>query len=377
MKKIISSATRVGYRKLAKPVMFRIHPDNVHKGLVRTSRLTQRTPGVKYLPRLWSYQHEALTQDVFGLKFRNPVGLSAGFDKNVQMAPTMKSVGFGFMTGGSVTARECDGNPHPWFHRLPKSKSLVVYAGLPNHGILKIAHYIAKYPRKMFREFPLIVSVAKTNSKENASDDEAIEDYCTSLRILEDRNLCQMYEINISCPNTYGGEPFTDPARLEQLLTRVDELRLTRPVTIKMPIDHSWKDFSALLDVIIQHDVQGVTIGNLLKDRAKANLTDELAKSVKGNLSGVPTRDVSTEHIRRTYREYGHLLKIIGVGGVFCAEDAYEKIRAGASLVGMITGMIFEGPQVVGQINRDLVKLLEKDGFASVTEAVGADQKTV
>lgn len=309
-----------------------------------------------------------------GLTFRNPIGLSAGFDKNVQMTPTMKRVGFGFETGGSVTAKECDGNPHPWFHRLPNSKSLVVHAGLPNHGILKISHYLAKYPRKMFREFPLVVSVAKTNNKENASDEEAIEDYCTSLRLLEDRNLCQMYEINISCPNTYGGEPFTDPVRLEQLLTRVDELKLTRPVTIKMPIDHTWKEFSALLDVIIQHDVQAVTIGNLLKDRKRAGLKDKLAKGIKGSLSGAPTRDVSTAHIRNTYREYGHLLKIIGVGGVFTAEDAYEKIRAGASLVGMITGMIFEGPQVVGQINRDLVKLLERDGYKSVADAVGADE---
>lgn len=373
MKKVIGKATKGAYRRIAKPILFKMHPDSVHSGLVKTSRVIQKTPLVRHAPRLWSYQDDRLRQELMGLTFRNPIGLSAGFDKNVQMAPTMNSVGFGFMTGGSVTAKECDGNPHPWFYRLPATKSLVVHAGLPNHGILKVSRYLAKYPRKMFREFPLVVSVAKTNNKENASDDEAIEDYCTSLRILEDRNLCQMYEINISCPNTYGGEPFTDPVRLEQLLTRVDELKLTRPVTIKMPIDHSWKEFSALLDVIIQHDVQAVTIGNLLKDRKRADLKDKLAKGVKGSLSGAPTRDVSTAHIRNTYREYGHLLKIIGVGGVFTAEDAYEKIRAGASLIGMITGMIFEGPQVVGQLNRDLAKLLEKDGFASVSEAVGKD----
>lgn len=374
MKKIIGKVTKAGYQNVAKPVLFKLHPDGVHKLLVRTSRIVQKTP-LSHALKIWSYQHPALSQELMGLTFRNPVGLSAGFDKNVQLAPTMKAVGYGFMTGGSVTAKECDGNPHPWFYRLPKTKSLVVYAGLPNHGILKISHYIAKYPRNMFNNFPLVVSVAKTNNKENASDQEAIEDYCTSLRLLEDRNLCQMYEINISCPNTYGGEPFNDPERLDTLLTAVDNLALTRPVTIKMPIDLLWKDFSALLDVVIQHDVQAVTIGNLLKNRKNAGLKDDLPDDVKGGLSGVPTRDIATEHIRNTYRSYGHLLKIIGVGGIFSADDAYQKIRAGASLVDLITGMIFEGPQLIGQINRDLAVLLERDGYKNISEAVGVDVK--
>jgi len=291
------------------------------------------------------------------------------------MVPIMRGVGFGFMTGGSVTAQPCSGNPRPWFYRLPHSQSLVVHAGLPNQGIERIVRRIAGYPRRLFIDFPLSVSVAKTNSKETVSDSEAIDDYCTSLRRLKEAGSCQLYEINISCPNTYGGQPFTTPERLDALLTMVDQLHLNKPLFIKMPISQPWDALKELLEVVVRHRVQGVAIGNLLHARDRVKLNDELPDSVRGNLSGAPTREVSTELIRKTYLEYGNKLAIIGIGGIFTAEDAFEKIRAGASLVALITGMIFEGPQVVGDINAGLERLLAEHGFASVGEAVGTGAK--
>lgn len=367
--------TQVGYASIAKPLLFKQLPDVVHHRLIQVGKVVQRIPAVNQAPRLWSHQSPRLETTVAGIRFRNPIGLSAGFDKNVDMVPIMRGVGFGFMTGGSVTARPCSGNPRPWFHRLPKSHSLVVHAGLPNQGIERIVRRIVAYPQRLFIDFPLSVSVAKTNAKETVSDSEAIDDYCTSLRRLKEEDAGQMYEINISCPNTYGGQPFTSPDRLEALLTMVDQLHLQKPLFIKMPISQPWEELRELLEVIVRHRVQGVSIGNLLHARDKSKLQDELPDSVKGNLSGEPTREISTALIRETYREYGDRLVIIGIGGVFTAEDAFEKIQAGASLVALITGMIFEGPQVVGDINAGLERLLDEHGFASVAEAVGSAAK--
>lgn len=373
MKRAVRRVTQAGYKRIAKPLLFRQHPDGVHRRLIKASKVVQRVPMVRSLPRLWSHRSPLLEQEVLGIRFSNPVGISAGFDKNIDMPSVLRNVGFGFMVGGSVTAEACDGNPRPWFYRLPATRALVVHAGLPNQGVEKIVARLAKLPKRLFADFPLSVSVAKTNTKGNVSDEAAIRDYCKSLALLERRGACQLYEINISCPNTYGGEPFTTPERLEALLGEVDSLALTRPVFIKMPIDKPWDDFRLLLEVAVRHNVQGVCIGNLLKDRSKANLLDTLPDSVKGNLSGAPTREVSTKLIRNTYRTYGDKFVIIGVGGVFSANDAYEKIKAGASLVALITGMIFEGPQLVGDINHGLEAMLKRDGYTSIADAVGID----
>lgn len=373
MKKVIRSVSRVGYQKVAKPLMFRQKPDKVHKGLIKTGKRVQNMPGVRSLPKLWAYKNSMLEIEVAGVEFRNPIGLSAGFDKAIEMPGVMRSVGFGWMTGGSVTWGQYGGNDGPWFHRLPKSKSLVVNAGLPSEGTPVVSRRVAGYDEKIFEYFPLNVSIAKTNSKDSVGDEAGIKDYCDSLKAFNDIKQVSLLEINISCPNTFGGEPFTTLGRLEKLLKAVDKLKLKKPVFIKMPISLQLKDFDALMEVVAEHNITGVAVGNLLKDRKKAQLNDNLSDDVKGNLSGLPSKDISTELIRRIYKKYGSKLAIIGVGGVMNARDAYEKIKAGASLVGLITGLIYEGPQLVGEINEGLVKLLKKDGFSNISEAVGAE----
>ncbi len=376
MGRLVRRVTGGSYKRALKPLLFRRHPDKVHADIIKLGKLLPGIPGLRSAPKLWSYQHDALRQQAFGVMFRNPVGLAAGFDKNIEVAQLMRSVGFGFMTGGSVTAERCDGNPHPWFHRLPRDKSLVVFAGLPNHGVAAIARTIEGYTRHIFSGMPLIVSVAKTNNKGAANDAGAIADYCKSFVTLEQTPHIDMYELNISCPNTYGGEPFTTSDRLSKLLHAIDELKLQRPVVIKMPIHLGWESTEALLDVIVRHRIAGVTIGNLMKDRRQATLQELLPDTIQGSLSGVPTRDASTELIRKTYQKHGDKLVIIGVGGIFSAEDAYAKIRAGATLVELITGMIFEGPQLIGEINHDLVKQLRRDGFTHIHDAIGADHRS-
>lgn len=375
MNRPISSLSQSFYHYIAKPLLFRKKPDDVHAKLLKSGTRLQKFRFVRgVIHASWAYHNDAfLNQTLHGIHFKNPVGLSAGFDKNFELPPLLKSIGFGFMEGGSLTLHQCDGNPKPWFYRLPKTNSLVVHAGLANQGVKKIAKRIKSYPAQTFDAFPLNISVAKTNSKEAASEEDAIQDYIGSLTHLETEGLGDMFTLNISCPNTYGGEPFTTPKKLEKLLTATDKLHIKKPIFIKMPSNLVWDDFRQLLFVAEKHSVAGVTISNLQKDRSSVELKDELPDSVKGNLSGKPTWEVSNQLIRKTYEEFGHRFTIIGVGGIFSAEDAYTKIKLGASLVELITGMIFEGPQLIGEINRGLVSLLEKDGYKNISEAIGRD----
>lgn len=375
MQIFISNVTEKCYQKVAKPLLFMQKPDSVHERLLIIGTKIQNIRVVQNIIHFsLAYSNNSyLRQKVLGIQFINPVGLSAGFDKNFELLPLLKSVGFGFMEGGSLTFEPCIGNPKPWFYRLPKTKSLVVNAGLANEGVKTIIKRIMLYPKSTFDNFPINISVAKTNSKQASSETDAIEDYLGSLIQIKKSGVGDIITLNISCPNTYGGEPFTSPSRLEHLLKQVDRLHINKPIFIKMPSDLNWTEFDKLLQVVIKHQISGLTISNLAKDRGQIKLMDPLPKSVKGNLSGKPTWDLSNNLIKQTYQKYGDRFIIIGVGGIFSAEDAYTKIKLGASLVELITGIIFEGPQLVGRINYDLVKLLKKDGYKSVHEAIGSD----
>lgn len=368
MQRVFSRATHAAYKHAAKPIMFKFSPDSVHRNLVRVARVAQRVAPVRgLLAGMWRYKSPILTQTIHGQVFPNPVGLSAGFDKNAELAPLMERVGFGFVTCGSVTGYRCDGNARPWFHRLPKEQSIVVNAGLPNMGSRAVAKRLAKDGLVRQRKVPMMLSVARTNTPASSTDQQAIADYVQGLKNL--RKHADMFEINISCPNTYGGEPFTTPQRLNKLLVAIDALALHQPVFIKMPSNLPWHDYSKLLEVIVRHNVQGVTVSNLRKDR-QGVVVDA---NVKGNLSGKPTKALSDQLIAQTYSKYGDTLTIIGVGGIFTAEDAYNKIKNGASLVALITGLIYEGPQITGQINRELEQLLKADGYTHISQAIGAN----
>lgn len=355
-----------GYKYIAKPLLFRFPPDKVHNAMVATAVRCQKSAGLRtIIHRMLSYDDEILQQKVAGIEFANPVGLSAGFDKNVELPPMMQAIGFGFITGGSVTAKPCAGNVRPWFYRLAKERSIVVHAGLGNEGSKVIAQRITSRHASL----PLFVSVAPTNDKSLKTADAAIADCLQTIRRLHAYS--QVIELNVSCPNTFDGEPFTSPRLLARLLAEVDKLSISQPVFIKMPHDLEWPEYQELLRVIGRHNVTGVTVSNLRKDRTGITVPE----GIKGGLSGKPTWEKSNELIAKTYEQYGDKLVIIGVGGVFSAEDAYTKIKLGASLVGLITGMIYEGPQLMGDINAGLARLLRADDYTNIAEAVGADVK--
>ena len=367
------------YKRFVKPVLFLLTPDFTHKLIVFCGRVTQALPPVRWaIRKSWSFQDKSLRQEVGGITFCNPIGLSAGFDKNAQLSPLMEDVGFGFASGGSVTLEPRRGNRRPWFHRLPKTKSVVVFAGMPNKGLRKIRNYIEQNTHRVNSAVG-VVSVAVIANKTTIeqvggrpAEQAIINDVKKATEYIIRNKLANVVEINISCPNA-GKEPFIETESLDVLLTTLDSVPRDVPFWVKMPHLYDVEQFDSLLKVIVQHNVQGVTVANLVKDRSKIDIKDPLTDEIRGGLSGEPTREHSLELIRHAYKNYSDRLTIIGVGGVFSAEDAYAKIKAGASLVGLITGLFFEGPRLVGRINRGLVELLRKDGFSHVSEAVGAD----
>ena len=377
MNRLIGTITDKTYHNIARPLLFKIKPDRVHNQLLFVGSHVQRSNLMQQLLHgVWAYDNPTiLRQKIHGITFSNPVGLSAGYDKNFELVPLMKAVGFGFMEGGSVTFLPCVGNPRPWFHRLPNSKSIVVYAGLANQGAEDIIERLKQYPTGLIKHFPINISVAKTNVPEVCSDSETIADYIGCLKLIQTAAVGEMLTLNISCPNTYGGEPFTTPSRLDNLLSEIDKLKLAQPLFVKMPCDLPWPKFAKLLAVADKHKVTGLTISNLAKDRSQLKLMDPLPVSIKGNLSGKPVWPLSNNLIKLTYQKYHRRFTIIGVGGIFTAEDAYTKIKLGASLVELITGLIYEGPQLIGKINHDLVDLLHRDGYTHISQAIGADNQ--
>ncbi|MGB0756934.1 MAG: quinone-dependent dihydroorotate dehydrogenase [Patescibacteria group bacterium] len=362
---------RFVYTKLVKPIFFTQDPEKVHDRAVRTGRVLGRYPFGRSITRvLFGYKHPMLEQTIHDVLFPNPIGLAAGFDKNAQLTDILPSVGFGFAEVGSVTGEECSGNEKPRLWRLPKSKSLVVYYGLMNDGADAISKRLTD---KHFR-FPVGISVAKTNSPDTCQLDSGVADYAKAFSAFTE--IGDYITINISCPNVFGGEPFTHPERLEKLLERLDTISYEKAVFIKLAADLSDDELNDILDVAARHRVHGFVCTNLAKDRNNQMTMQKVKEERipdKGGMSGKVVAGLATDTIRRVYTRTRGAYTIIGVGGVFSAEDAYEKIKAGASLLQLITGMIYMGPQVISEINQGLVELLKKDGYKNISEAVGAD----
>lgn len=359
------------YKKIVKPTLFRFDPEFVHDRFISTGQLLGSNPFTRKAVELF-YRHTdpILNTTVSGINFENPIGLSAGFDKDARIIKTTQAIGFGFQQVGSVTAHPYEGNPGKRLYRLPKTEGIVVYYGLKNDGAETICKRV-KSAESVIGDYPLSISVAKTNSPNTCTTSEAIDDYLKTLEIFETIDTHKFYTINISCPNTYGGEPFTTPEKLQPLLKEIQSMKIARPIYIKMPVDMPYEELKVLADIAINYNVNGLIISNLTKDRDTPMILDHIPDSIKGGISGKPTSALSTNLIRKTYADFGNDLTLVGVGGVFNAVDAYEKILAGASLIQLITGMIFSGPGTIHKINKDLATLLRRDGFSSIAEAVG------
>lgn len=360
------------YQNFIKKIFFLLDAEFIHKIMVQRGKFLATTPLIKLVGSKLIYRHKSLRQKVAGVNFENPIGLAAGFDYNADLTQALYYLGFGFQSVGTITNQSYAGNPYPRLGRLIKSKSLMVNKGFKNKGATVIAGQLKNLNFKI----PVGISIGMSNSENLTTVDTAVQDIVDAFKTFEKSDIKNSYyELNISCPNLIHAKQisFYLPKNIRLLLLAVDRLRLKKPVFIKMPIDKTNPQILAILEELVRHSsVKGVIFGNLQKDRKNPTLIPAEVKKFKvGNFSGKPCEVRSNELIRLAYKKYGKKLIVVGCGGVFSGQDAYKKIKLGATLIQLITGMIFQGPQVIAQINLELIDLLEKDGFKNIREAVG------
>ncbi|HVM76960.1 MAG TPA: quinone-dependent dihydroorotate dehydrogenase [Candidatus Paceibacterota bacterium] len=360
------------YERILKPIFFKLDPERVHDFFVEFGHMLGNFRWGRAIVSLFCrYDNPALHTEVLGIKFRNPIGLAAGFDKDVNLTNIMPAVGFGFMEVGAVTRWPYEGNQGLRLARLPADQSLIVYYGLKNIGAEAVE---SKIRHGLKFTFPVGLNIAKTN-RADIKGKRSVEDYIETYRMLA--SYFSYVTINVSCPNAQDGCTFQDPAMLDDLLGAFSHEKKHCPIFIKISTHLTTSETSEIVAVVNKYPfVDGFVVGNLSKRRHEIDFKsspEELNRIPNGGISGKPVKDLSTNLIRHIYKSTGGRYTIIGLGGIFTADDAYEKIKAGASLVQIITGLIYGGPLAVKRIKKGLVKLLQKDGYTTISEAVGKE----
>lgn len=364
---------RFGYKVILKPILFLFAPELIHdQALSLGAYLGKSRVARKVIQACFTYKHPALSQTIAGIHFQNPIGLAAGFDKNAELTQIIPEVGFGFAEIGSVTGLPCAGNPGQKLWRLKKTKSIVVNCGLNNVGAEVISQQLADLNFKI----PIGISIAKANLPSTSDELSGIKDYVRAYLAFVKYNIGDYITINISCPNIYSGQLFLKPEPLAHLLAELETCRTKyndiRPWFLKLGADLTPSEVDDIITIARRYHITGFICSNLTKNRQNKKIIDKNVPDC-GSLSGTVCQTLSDNLISYIYTKTGHEFLIIGCGGIFSAEDAYRKIRLGASLLQLITGMIFEGPQLISEINYGLVRLLQKDGFRSISEAIGVD----
>jgi dihydroorotate dehydrogenase len=358
-----------------RPLLFRLPPETAHALAARAGALGQKGAAGFIRDRL-GWEDNRLALKVIGHSFPNPVGLAAGFDKNARLVPLWEQIGFGFCEVGSITARASAGNPKPRLFRLEEDRALVNRMGLGNEG----AAIVSRRLRTLQHDRPVGANLAKTHDPAILGE-AALEDFRTSFERVA--GLVDYIAINVSCPNTAEGKTFEEPRALEALLrvltAQRDEMGLEVPLLLKLsPPESDRMAFDSRYDEIVAlaetYGVTGFIAANTASDRAGLTADPGTLDAIgSGGMSGPPVAARATQLVRYLYHRTRGERPIIGLGGVDSAEAAYEKIRAGASLVQLYTGLVYGGPTLVRDIKQGLVRLLEADGLRNIREAIGAN----
>lgn len=349
-----NKAIGVLYRNLIKPALFQFDAEFVHN---MTTQIGEGLENQKWLLNFLSPRgKKTVKKNILGLEFENPVGLAAGFDYNGHLAKVMKHVGFGFNTVGTVTARKYAGNKPPRLARLTQSKSLLVNKGFKSDGAEAVAK---RLDGKKLERHLIGISVGSSNVPNVDTVNKAIDDYLETFRIFKDKPYVKYFELNISCPNTAMAEPFSDQKNFKELIRAVVSCGILQPIFVKMPNEIGFGESDTLVRSALENGVRGFIFSNLVKNRNnQAFDKKEIARfnDAKGNFSGKPAAENSKMLIKHTRGIFGNDAAIVGCGGIFSADDARERLSAGADLIQLITGMIYEGPQLVGEINERIAQ---------------------
>jgi len=374
------------YQAAIRPLLFNLvkaDPEWLHSTTIRSFKWLSQTsnnPPASWihhrLQQSFCLQDARLEQNLFGLNFPNPLGLAAGFDKDGVAASIWSSLGFGFAELGTVTYHPQPGNPRPRLFRLPLDKAALNRMGFNNNGAAAMAKLLAESQQNLI-SIPIGVNLGK--SKVTPLEEAAI-DYLNSFRLL--KNCGDYFVVNVSSPNTPGLRSLQDRAMLSDILDLLQkENTAQKPIFVKIAPDLEWEAIADIVSLAQTYQLAGIIATNttIRRDQLKTLVIDQTGKAVTeeaGGISGVPLRDRSTEIIRFIAVQTQGKMPIIGVGGIFSPEDAWEKITAGASLIQVYTGWIYEGPFMVRRILQGLLSKLEQNGLNSISEAVGLQVKS-
>lgn len=320
------------------------------------------------IPASTPVHHPALKVRCFGIDFNNPVGMAAGFDKNAEVVAPLLRQGFGFVEAGTVTPLPQPGNPLPRLFRLEEDEAVINRLGFNNKGVHVFAANLKKQKAK---------GIVGANIGKNKDSLDAAYDYATSLEAVYP--YVQYITVNISSPNTVGLRDLQQKSALAELIAVVSQKRQemaqsygeTKPILYKIAPDLTVQDREDIAAVALEHNVDGLIVTNTTITRPDSLKSP--SRQERGGLSGKPLFELSTHTLREMYKLCGKTVPLIGVGGISSAEDAYTKIRSGASLIQLYSALVYQGMGLVRQINTGLVALLERDGFTHITQAVGVD----
>ena len=338
-------------------LIFKIDPETAHNLAIKSLKLN-------LIPNIFdeNKDNSMFQSTLFGKKIDNPIGMAAGFDKNAEVYNSLFKLGFGFVEVGTVTPFEQYGNPKPRVFRLIKDQALINRLGFNNLGAENISIRI----RSNLNKGPLGINIGP-----NKDSDNRLNDYLIGLRSFHD--IADYITINISSPNTENLRKFHDTNNFDELLSSIGEeknkLKTKIPLVVKISPDISEEQIEPISKILLKHRVGAVIISNTTSNN-RENLLD-ITKHQKGGLSGKPLEEVSNKLISKFYKLLKNKIEIIGVGGVDSGESAYQKFLAGASLVQLYTGMVFQGPSIVRKIKKELKEILINDGVKNFREIIG------
>ena len=342
-----------------RPFVFNLDPETAHDLAIKSLKFN-------FLPsKLFSVtDEEMLSTKLFGKEISNPIGLAAGFDKSAEVYNEIFKLGFGFVEVGTVTPKEQYGNEKPRVFRLTKDHALINRLGFNNDGSEVVRRRIeSNTPNNLLG----------INIGPNKNTESMIDDFLKCAEIFFP--LGDYITVNISSPNTPGLRDFHKEDVLKKLLSKINEIReksnFNKFFLLKVSPDLESSHVNGIIKLILEYKIDGVILTNTT-DKNKDSLLDDKKKE-SGGLSGKPLKDLSTEFVRRFYKELKGQIPIIGVGGVDSGESAFEKIAAGASAVQLYTGLIYKGPTIIKEIKKELIDILKNKGFKNIKEAIGSD----
>ena len=340
-----------------RPFLFKLDPETTHDLAIKSLKFN-------YLPRkMFEVEDEQILNiELLGKNFPNPIGLAAGFDKSGEVYNSLLKFGFGFIEIGTVTPLKQFGNPKPRIFRLEDDSALINRLGFNNDGIEIIKNRIKSEKKK---------GVLGINIGPNKNTKDQKNDFCLGLKNFFD--IADYITVNISSPNTEGLRDFHDRGKLEDLLLALNKIKnenkINIPLLLKISPDIKDNQISEIADTAIINDISGIILTNTTNSNKDKLISD--FKKEEGGLSGEPLQQISTNMIKKFYKQLNGKIPIIGVGGVNSGKSAYEKIIAGASLLQLYTGLVYKGPSIVKNIKKELIQILKVEGLNNIKDAIG------